>query len=521
MTYPKQKDDLFELIHSLDKGEKRYFKLNAQIQEGEKNYLKLFEVYERFSNYDKKEIQKLFQKTPTANSSVAKKYLSAAILKSLRAYYSQKSVDIQLNELLINIRLLYTKELYRQCSKTINYAYAIAEKHENLNYQLELINWQTKINDKFEKSLEKSTANIDNLFTKKKNVVQKILNMDEMMLLNIKATTSQHHWGVISRGAKEQVTALKLLEARASSLPPALTIKSRIIRFRIVTVLAFIKGDFKKALEASKQSLLLSEKNPPIIYDQPFEYIGFLFNTLTCLYALGNYNSLYFNTLKKLKAFSGNFPSNSPYKKRVDSSIIWRVLNFELNTYYIQENYTKIHELEIEIEKNLNKKNTLTENHLKPQIFIYVIVFYFVLNNYHKCIYWLNKIQQEPGYIKRNDLQSMVRILALITYYEIGHREYLSYLSQSAYHSLRTKKLLFKFEKAFLNFAKNKLATFEDNKEDKLAFLKIRSELLVFFKDRKETEFLKLFDIISWLDSKISGKTFAEVLSEKAKTKKT
>lgn len=48
--------ELFNLIKSLTKSEKRYFKLTSTLQSGEKNYLRLFEAIENQKVYDEEEI---------------------------------------------------------------------------------------------------------------------------------------------------------------------------------------------------------------------------------------------------------------------------------------------------------------------------------------------------------------------------------------------------------------------------------------------------------------------------------
>ena len=51
-----KKDHLFELIQSLDKSEKRYFKLAFSDQVKDKKYIKLFDVLERTEIYEEKKI---------------------------------------------------------------------------------------------------------------------------------------------------------------------------------------------------------------------------------------------------------------------------------------------------------------------------------------------------------------------------------------------------------------------------------------------------------------------------------
>ena len=57
----KPSTELFQLIKSLTKSEKRYFKLSSSLQSGEKNYLKLFEAIELQNEYDEEAIKEQFK----------------------------------------------------------------------------------------------------------------------------------------------------------------------------------------------------------------------------------------------------------------------------------------------------------------------------------------------------------------------------------------------------------------------------------------------------------------------------
>ena len=58
----KPSTELFQLIKSLSKSEKRYFKLTSSLQSGDKNYMKLFDAIELQDSYDEQEIKINFLK---------------------------------------------------------------------------------------------------------------------------------------------------------------------------------------------------------------------------------------------------------------------------------------------------------------------------------------------------------------------------------------------------------------------------------------------------------------------------
>ena len=142
----KPSPELFNLIKSLSKSEKRYFKLTSSLQSGEKNYLKLFEAIELQDDYDEDAIKEQFKKeTFIKHLPSEKNHLYNLILKSLRGFYSDNSAASILQEHIRNIELLFNKALYKECTKYINKAKAIAYNYEKYYFLLDLINWEKKL----------------------------------------------------------------------------------------------------------------------------------------------------------------------------------------------------------------------------------------------------------------------------------------------------------------------------------------------------------------------------------------
>ncbi|MBI4946997.1 MAG: hypothetical protein HY840_11430 [Bacteroidetes bacterium] len=56
-----------------------------------------------------------------------------------------------------------------------------------------------------------------------------------------------------------------------------------------------------------------------------------------------------------------------------------------------------------------------------------------------------------------------------------------------------------------------------DRKKRSAAFQELKTNLLKLMKDPMEKAVMEEFDFLSWVESKIQNKTFAEVVREKAK----
>jgi hypothetical protein len=139
----KPSTELFDLVKSLTKSEKRFFKLSSSLQSGEKNYLKIFDVIDRQKTYDEDAIKSQFkEETFIKHFPSEKNHLYKLILKSLRSYHSDNSVSSVLKQEIKNIEILYRKALFKECNKFLARAKKTAIEREKFYYWFELISWE-------------------------------------------------------------------------------------------------------------------------------------------------------------------------------------------------------------------------------------------------------------------------------------------------------------------------------------------------------------------------------------------
>ena len=112
-------DELFQLIKTLEKGEKRHFKLyvNRNGATEDLKIIQLFDAIDRMEIYDEEVI---FKKNPSIlkqQLSNLKAHLYKQILTSIRLIRNDQNIDILLHEQLDYARILYNKGLYHQSLK--------------------------------------------------------------------------------------------------------------------------------------------------------------------------------------------------------------------------------------------------------------------------------------------------------------------------------------------------------------------------------------------------------------------
>ena len=179
----KPSTELFSLIKSLTKSEKRFFKLNSSLQTGDKNYLKIFDFIEKQKKYDEEELKEHFKnETFVKHLPSEKNHLYKLLLKSLRSYYSDRTVSSQLKQEIKNVEILYKKALYKECNKLVKRAKDLAKEYEKFYYWCELINWEKKL---LEEAYESGifSQNLDELIKEETEVIEKLRNLAEYHIM--------------------------------------------------------------------------------------------------------------------------------------------------------------------------------------------------------------------------------------------------------------------------------------------------------------------------------------------------
>src|ERR1700749_1155556 len=115
-------DALFQLIKSLEKSEKRNFKLYITRNSGseELKSVQLFDALDKMDEYDEAVLLKKNETIKKQQLSNMKAHLYKQVLSSLRLINDDRNIDITLHEQMDHARILYNKGLYLQSLKVLD-----------------------------------------------------------------------------------------------------------------------------------------------------------------------------------------------------------------------------------------------------------------------------------------------------------------------------------------------------------------------------------------------------------------
>ena len=95
------------------------------------NLMKLFDAVERQPHYDEKSLQRRFAGTAMGGQlHVTKNQLLRLILKSLRSYHHDASIDATLKDRLRDIEIVFRKDLPDLCLQLLDTEEKLAQEHE-------------------------------------------------------------------------------------------------------------------------------------------------------------------------------------------------------------------------------------------------------------------------------------------------------------------------------------------------------------------------------------------------------
>src|SRR5260221_218975 len=140
-------DALFMLVKTLEKSEKRNFKLFARRNSGSENLktIQLFDALDKMNEYDEKQLLKKNKSIKKQQLSNIKANLYRQILSSLRIIKDEDNIDIQLHEQMDHARILYNKGLYLQSLKVLDRMKEVAKTHNQLTYLQQVLFFEKKI----------------------------------------------------------------------------------------------------------------------------------------------------------------------------------------------------------------------------------------------------------------------------------------------------------------------------------------------------------------------------------------
>ncbi len=460
--------------------------------------------------YNELKIKKqLGKKVDARLFSVIKNRLFHLILDTLGSYYTDDLPDFTIQQIIKKAKILLAKKLTDQAWKHVWKAQQAALKNEFFPEAIQALEIERKIiefQDKevYEKLMKDNLAQV-------KSCVEKYNNLMEYVHLQTKMF-AKYTTNIVVRN-KQDIAFLKkmlkhpLLKGESS----ALSFRANYFFYLIKAICYRYLGDMEKSYENSQKRIAMFE-SVPMVSSQMKRYINALHQMAGIQNSLGKFaDSL--QSIRKIRdiaklhpQFAKSIPPEMPFTYSVitETDLYLRISDYKTGVAQIPR-----------IEAELKKFKHTLHKHLQYILYYNITLLCFGTENYHKALNWLNKILNENKDDYALDLICASKILFLIIHIELGNDDLLEYAAQSTHRYLTTRKRKYKVESIFLDLLNIIL-----NPSRKKEMITLLGEILVQFKQLKSDPYeqgaFELFDYISWIESKIENRPFADIVKDKA-----
>lgn len=496
-------DELFKLIKSLSKDEKRLFKMfSRQIPEDGGMYLRLFDTIEGLEHYDEKKITPIFGKSGGLNKiKDAKRYLKEAIYKFLEYHHFDDSAEIQLQRLLQRIEILYTKRLFVQATKHLIKAEKIAIENHLYLHLLTILSWKREILIQQPDNIA-FTAYEQEHYLSELQAIDLYRNVVEYQ--NIYMRVKKIAFVRLENLDKKTIAELKkiLKNPLLKNEDNAMSLPAKVMYCRILGEVYFLLRNWEKSYSFLWRATGYMEqaKISPVVRVRVYA------NITVPLVQLKKSNELLL-----VKERAAELIRSQPERLKTISlhipylTLMNNYIAFQLNELNTDEALSASDEIMKLVEKHGSEQLFMLQHGNRSYI-------YFFKTDYRTALYHSNKVLAVAKTGIREDILAEMKIFNLVIHFELGNEAILPILCKSYLLYLRKQKQQHKANDILFRFFGKTIQKTTNSELRMKAFRTLRKEMELC----KTDKMFNGFDFISWIESKIQNRPMIDILKEKS-----
>lgn len=503
-------ESLIHLINNLTKQEKKEFSLYIS-NKPEKDYIFLFRLIDDKKVSDPEELKMSFLAAkPTSSFNTVVIYLFDLLIDILtRLRTEQDSYYLLFNELL-HARVLYEKSMYQECFQVLkkvkekavyyenHFALLVAQRLE-LNYLLTL---------DFEDMDEQKLLNKQ---YKMNNTLKSIRQLNEQSSLY-----ELLKYRMINRGASRSLEETQKLDDLVTS-EISIVASAGVENFEIkknhqlfqanyfITV-----GDYKAAFNSFVELNKLFKENSHLWNNPPVYYLMTVEGMLESLRIMHNYEGMnyFIEKLTKLSSPSSSFQLN----------VMYVIFIYRLFSFIDAGDFDKAGIWIAEHQASLIDKMLLLKEQQQAEMSLYIALIHLGNGEYRKARKRLSATIGR-GHLYSLPLFRTIRIVNVMIHYELGDVDYIQSeirsikreMSKNKGYNLKVESFLLKF----LNYS------FADTNRKKRAEIweSMAEEVHALYADKYETQILRKFDFVAWVEAKIFEVPLSDILKREHASK--
>lgn len=504
-------DPLFDLIKSMTKAQKRNFKLyaNRSGATADAKFIALFDAMDSIAEYDQEQIltRCRIQRPQLAN---AKSHLYRQILVSIRLLESQHTSTMVIREMIDFARILYDKALFRQSMRQLEKAKALALDTESFFLALEIVEFEKRIETL---NMSSNAADmVQKLGAEADLLTSRIHNINLLSGLSIRLYSLNLQLGYMRSQKDETLIQGYFCQKLMAFDETQLSFHERLYLYQGRMWYSYIQHDFLRCYRYASKWVTLFDDNSAmktIFYDH---YIRATSRLLDVMFMTRQLKGI----IRRIKIIENEIGVEIPDGSNARVMLSVSLLFAKINVHFMEGSFSEGVKLTSQVEDLIDTWGDYLDEHYRMMLYYKIGCMYFGNADYDRSIYYLQKIIQvrQPSF--RRDLQVFARMLNLIASYERGDDYSLDYQVRSVYSFIVKMNDMHAVQHELITFLRRLPRTYQSNFRGELQRLYDRLKPLESHPYERRPFFY--LDIISWLESKITGRSIAEIIQTKFET---
>lgn len=483
--------DLFDLIHSLSKSEKRFFKLYSSKGNTTevKQYVNLFDAIDKQKTYNE---EKIIKKVPEIKKfSVVKNQLYNLVLKSLSILHQEKRLSLNIRSKLDYIEILYHKGLFNQCEKLLAKAKKQAQKAELFEILLAIQKIEIKllIGVRNFKNIQSYQIKLADLQKERAEISSKIQNIQNYFELYFPLTTLFYEGSRISVEEQKELISKTMTNPLLLDENKALSALAKATFHITWSIYFFLQKETERAYAHAKKRLDILNDHPYLIEDSFTDYL----NNIKYVSRLAIEESEYIEALTwigKIQSEIENYSSIADIG--IKDHFAFQIHVAKLELFFSEKQWNDIILYYSDILSDLNEKDEQNES-LIMNIHFFVAQAYFFSGNNHQALKFTNLILNSKFSGVHSDKYKIIQLLNILIHFELKNYDLLDYIIKAFQRN--SKKNTFKDN---IDFSISQYISQRINSQK--VSVKTFSKITEFYnKSEKNDNFLNLFDLGLWL----------------------
>lgn len=497
--------DLYELIGTLSKSEKRYCRMMLESGAGRRadSCLRLFEILSGMDEPDERALQAAVKDEAFAGHlAVTKNHLYEHLLRSLRAYNSANTTQKRIRTLLDGVEVLFSRGLQQQARQRLHDARELAERYDFLQEQLLIARLESRI-DMYTGYAGVTPEQIQQRRMHVRHIMENISNFWDYVHISDIAAYEMSHQGY---GGSDVGTRLhEIIHSPQTATAPPSSLQAQQLHRDTLRMYYLMRARYHEGYEHSVQWLRFVESYPMNDRIDQLNYISLLHNHVVLSLKLGRVAEAR-STFEKLSALEPRGRWMQWQQKRLGFFC-------RLDLLMLRLDHEAITGMADDLEAICNGQENGITRQMRMCYAMNLAYAQFANGYLREAACTLHPVINNNKLGVRHDALCVARLMQLMIHYDLGDLELLPYLIRSAYRFITRCRGMFDADRVVLQFMR-RLPNMVTQDELIAEFKRVREELAAIASDPVNHEASSLAGILLWVDSKITGRTLSELARE-------